>query len=196
MGGKGFKSLMQVIFFSAVLLFLLDSKTLFPVCQNLFWQVSGSIIIDCQISINDLISVCVRACVCVYRARGHLVQQQRGRQQRICSYKTDPWANSAHTSFTWWEPRSCTRLCARRCLCVHAFHAYMNIFSFYSCVNGAPAQAWYSYLSEVRCTFFCRVMNKSLCVFMFVLFCHSCKKKRYNWPICFIIKYQWICQTG
>lgn len=132
-GEKGFKSLVQVIFFSAVLLFLLDSKTQFPVCcvcQNLFWQVSGSIIIDCQISINDLISVCVRACVCVYRARGHLVQQQRGRQQRMCSYKTDPWANSAHTSFTWWEPRSCVRLCARRCVytrlsCIHEYLQYL-----------------------------------------------------------------------
>lgn len=68
----------------------LHAKAPFPVRQNLFWQVCGSIIIDCQISINDLISVCVRACVCVYRARGHLVQQQRGRRQRMCSYKTDP----------------------------------------------------------------------------------------------------------
>lgn len=42
----------------------LHAKAPFPVRQNLFWQVCGSIIIDCQISINDLISVCVRVCAC------------------------------------------------------------------------------------------------------------------------------------
>lgn len=47
----------------------LDAKTPFPLCsdcQNLFGQVSGSVIIDCQISINDSMSACVCGCwVCV-----------------------------------------------------------------------------------------------------------------------------------
>lgn len=42
-------------------------------------------------------------CACVYRARGYLVRQQRPRQQRSFSDKTDPWADSAHASYTWWD---------------------------------------------------------------------------------------------
>lgn len=126
----------------------LHAKAPFPVCQNLFWQVCGSIIIDCQISINDLISVCVRvqsqrpSCPAAERKAAenvflqnrplsqlstHLIHMVRATIMHVCNY-----------------------------LCINVFHAYMNILSIYSCMNPHMPDSYlndHTGAGEVSCTF-------------------------------------------
>lgn len=92
-------------------------------------------------------------CACVYRARGYLVQQQRPRQQRSFSDKTDPWADSAHASYTWWDLKkkithsvSLNTLCAHRQ--IYRVWSWMHLYILYV----------YFYINQAikMCTYLCK----------------------------------------
>lgn len=77
----------------------------------------------------------------------------------------------------------------RACVCVHAgvcvytplMHTWISsVFTPAWMVHQRRPDTliWMIILEHVRSGVPFSVMNKSLCVFLFVLFCHSCKKKR------------------
>lgn len=143
----------------------LHAKAPFPVCQNLFWQVCGSIIIDCQISINDLISVCMRVCACTEPEA--ILSNSREEGSRECVPTKPTPESTQHTPHSHGESRDRARVCVCNYLCINVFHAYMNILSIYSCMNQHMPDSYlndHTGAGEVSCTFFCCIMNKSLCI--------------------------------